>query len=61
MGKKGIGAEAAGSKKRKGREEEEEEEEEEGIDWDALLGEEVEGGVELDEMGRIMVDDSKIR
>jgi len=62
MGKKGLGAQAAGSKKRKGRqEEEEEEEEEEGIDWDALLGEEVEGGVDLDEMGRIMVDDSKIR
>ena len=43
------------------REEEEEEQGGGGIDWDALLGDEVEGGVELDEMGRVMVDDSKIR
>jgi len=61
MGKKGAGAEAAGVKKRKVREEEEEEQGGGGIDWDALLGDEVVGGVELDEMGRVMVDDSKIR
>jgi hypothetical protein len=54
MSKKGAaGATAAGSK-RKVREVEED------FDWDALLGEEMEGGVDLDEMGRVMVSKSKI-
>jgi hypothetical protein len=52
MSKRGA---AAGSKKRKAQEEEED------IDWDALLGEEMEGGVDLDDFGRVMVDDSRIR
>ena len=33
---------------------------EEDFDWDALLGEEMDGGVDLDEMGRVMVSKSKI-
>lgn len=54
MSKKGAaGATAAGSK-RKVREVEED------FDWDALLGEEMDGGVDLDEMGRVMVSKSKI-
>ena len=53
MSKRGA---AAGSKKRKAQEEEEED-----IDWDALLGEEMEGGVDLDDMNRVMVHDSRIR
>jgi hypothetical protein len=51
--KSAAGATAAGSK-RKVREVEED------FDWDALLGEEMEGGVDLDEMGRVMVSKSKI-
>ncbi len=51
-------AAAAGSKKRKAQEEEEEEED---FDWGALLGEEMEGAVDLDDMGRVMVDNSRIR
>ncbi len=39
--------------KRKGREAED-------VDWDALLGEELEGGVDLDDMGRVLVNNSKI-
>ena len=54
MVKKGAAA-AGGSKKRKEPEREEE------VDWDALLGEEMEGGVDLDEMGRIMVRNSRIK
>ncbi len=30
------------------------------VDWDALLGEELEGGVDLDDMGRVLVNNSKI-
>ena len=50
-------AAAAGSKKRKAQQEEEEED----FDWGALLGEEMEGAVDLDDMGRVMVDNSRIR
>jgi hypothetical protein len=39
--------------KRKGREAED-------VDWDAVLGEELEGGVDLDDMGRVLVNNSKI-
>jgi hypothetical protein len=54
MARKGAAA-AAGSKKRKELECEEE------LDWDAMLGEEMEGAVDLDEMGRVMVRNSKIK
>ena len=30
------------------------------VDWNALLGEELEGGVDLDDMGRVLVNNSKI-
>ena len=56
MSRKGsTGTASAGPKKRKVQEAEAE------FDWDALLGEEDGGGVDLDEMGRVMVRDSKIR
>jgi hypothetical protein len=53
--KRSAGTAAGDPKKRKVREAEED------FDWDALLGEEVGGGVDLDEMGRVMVSNSKIR
>jgi hypothetical protein len=56
MVKKG-GEASSGPKKRKLEKEQEVE-----VDWDALLGEELEeGGVDLDEMGRVMVRNSKIK
>jgi hypothetical protein len=39
--------------KRKGREADD-------VDWDALLGGELEGGVDLDDMGQVLVNNSKI-